>query len=503
MRWRLSALMLVLVAALGAAGPAAAQRSGDLVFALSGSPDTFDPHKTAATLAFQVMRSVYDTLVEPDDKGVLVPALAESWAVSPDGLTWTFTLRRGVKFHHGKELGAEDVKATFERIAAPTTRSPKRTDFVAIARVEAVDPLTARFVLREKFAPFLAALGQGWGAILPKDMIDRNHDFHGRPIGTGPFRLAEWVKDSHVRLVRFPDYFVKGQPRVTGVTFRIIPERTVKVSGLLTGEFDVVDAVDPLDLPRLQNNAQVKVQRVLTSTVNVVSMNHARRPLSDARARRALYHAIDREAIIKAVYGGYARRTGVFMEPQSPYYVDVGDPYPYNPERAKQLLNEAGLPQGFTVDLALPQPYEAHIRTGQLVQAMLGRAGVQARIRVVEWGIWLSRIYQGRDFDLTVIGHTGKLDPDGRLADFGDPDRPRNYVNYSNPKVASLIDAGRFTADPRLRQRIYAEALRKMTEDAMMVFIGVPEVFMGMRSNVRNVQMTYAIDTFDLRVAVK
>lgn len=489
-------VLLVAFAPVPAAG-----RAGPLVFALSGGPDTLDPQKTAATLAFQVMKSLYDTLVEPDDHGALVPALAESWSTSADGTQWTFKLRPGVRFHTGREFTADDVVATFTRIRDPNTASPKRPDYSVIEQVEAVDPLTVRFVLSQPFAPFLAALAQGWGAILPRDAIASGNDFSSHPIGTGPFRAVEWSRDSFLRLGRFDRYFIPGEPVVDEVTFRFVSESAVKTAGLLSGEFDIVDAVGPLDLPRLAQDSRVVVRQQPSATVNVVAINNARKPYADVRVRRALWHAIDRRAVLKTVYGPSSVSVAVFMDALSPFYVDVGDPYPYDPARARQLLAEAGLGTGFATDLALPQPYEEHVKAGELVQAMLAQVGIQAKIRVVEWGFWLSRVYTGRDFDLTIIGHTGKLDPDGRLAGFGDP--ARNYVNYANPQAAALIDAGRRTLRPDLRKRTYAEALRLMTRDAMMVFLGDPDVRMATRKGVRNVRMMYAIDTYDLRTATK
>jgi peptide/nickel transport system substrate-binding protein len=497
------AAVLLLAAVLAAAGtPASAQAPRDrLVFALSGGPDTLDPHATAATLSFQVNKSLYDTLVEPDDEGKLVPGLAESWAVSPDGLTWTFKLRAGVRFHHGKTLDAGDVKATLDRILDPATRSPKRGDFGAVRAIEVVDPLNVRIVLAERFAPFLATLGQGWGAILPADLIARKHDFGTRPVGTGPFTLAEWQRDSFIRLARFDGYFIRGEPRLREVLIRFVPERAVKVAGLLSGEFDAIDGIDPLDLPRVRANPNVRVIRMVTSLIIVVAINNSRGLLRDVRVRRALWHAIDRKQVLQTAYGSESIPASVFMDVTSPYYVDLGDPYPFDPEKARRMLAEAGHGAGLTLDLALPQPYQPHIDAGQLVQAMLAGAGVTARTRVVEWGFWLSRVYRGGEYDLTIIGHTGKLDPDGRLAGFGDPEA--NYVKYGNRKVDDLIMAGRITTSPDLRRRIYAEALKMMTEDAMMVFLGTPVLYMGTQSGVRNLRMLYAIDTFDFRTTTK
>lgn len=497
-----TAALLVVGVLLATGVPAGAQSARDrLVFALSGGPDTLDPQATAATLAFQVNKSLYDTLVEPDDEGKIIPGLAESWAVSGDGLTWTFKLRSGVRFHHGKTFDAGDVKATFERILDPATRSPKRSDFAAIRSVEAVDPLTARIVLSERFAPFLASLAQGWGAILPADLIARKHDFGIRPVGTGPFTVAEWQRDSFIRLNRFDGYFVRGQPKMREVLIRFVPEAAVKVAGLLSGEFDAVDGVGFLDLPRLRANPNVKVERLVTSLVNVLAINNSRGPLRDVRVRRALWHAIDRRQVLRTAYGDESILAQVFMDVTSPFYVDLGDPYPYDAERARRLLSEAGYASGLTLDLALPQPYAAHIEAGQLVQAMLARVGVTARTRVVEWGFWLSRVYRGGEYDLTIIGHTGKLDPDGRLAGFGTAET--NYVRHQNQKVEDLILAGRITTNPEHRRRIYAEALKMMTEDAMVVILGTPVLYAATQRSVKDFRQLYAIDTYDFRKTSK
>jgi peptide/nickel transport system substrate-binding protein len=502
-RWAWKLVVLALVAALAAAGaPVSAQSPRDrFVLALSGGPDTLDPHGTAATLGFMVMKSLYDTLVEPDDEGKMVPALAESWSVSPDGITWTFKLRPGVRFHHGKILDAGDVKATLERILDPATRSPRRLQIGPIRSVEVVDPLTVRIVLEGRFSPVLAALAEGWGAILPADLVARKHDFGTKPVGTGPFTLGEWQRDSFVRLQRFDGYWIKGHPRLREVFIRFVPERAVKVAGVLSGEFDAVDTIDPDDLPRVRANPEVRVITQLTSLVNVVAVNNSRGPLRDVRVRRALWHAIDRKQVLKTAYGAESVPSSVFMDVTSPFWVDLGDPYPFDPERARRLLSEAGHGAGLTLDLVLPQPYQMHIEAGQLVQAMLAKVGITARPRVVEWAFWLSRVFGGGEYDLTVIGHTGKLDPEGRLTGWGDS--TRNYIRYENQKVVDLIHAGRITSNPEHRKKIYAEALKIMTEDAMMVILGTTIRYVATGRTVREFRQVYAVDSYDFRKTTK
>jgi len=208
----------------GAGGYLFAQGKSSITFGLSGNPDTLDPQKTAGTLTFQVVKSLYDTLVEPDTTGKLVPALAESWTVSPDGLTWTFKLRQGVVFHNGQPLTSRDVKATLDRIRDPSFASPRRNEFTAIKEVRTPDPQTAVIVLGAPYAPILANLASGWGAILPADLIQSGHNFDSEPIGTGPFKFEKWIRDNKISMVRNEKYWMKGLPKLARVDFQIVPE---------------------------------------------------------------------------------------------------------------------------------------------------------------------------------------------------------------------------------------------------------------------------------------
>lgn len=466
-----------------------------LQFALSGSPDTLDPQKTSGTLTFQVDRSIYDTLVEPNENGRIVPALAESWQISPDDLTWTFHLRHGVHFHNGQLLTSKDVKATIERELDPKTASPKASDFSAISSIDTPDEYTAVFHLSEPFAPLLASLASGWGAILPASLIAAGHDFDNKPVGTGPFMLDRWVRDNRIVLTRNPDYWMKGHPTLDGVNMNIITEHAVQIQGLLSGQIDVDYLLNKEDIPQIEQNPQTTYKSVLTSLVCVLAMNNARPPFDNLKVRQAINYAIDKKAALDAAYGG-GKVVGTFMDYSDPYYVDYTDLYPYNPDKAKELLASSGADLSRPLNLALPQNYEPHVKAGEIYQQMLSKVGLNVKIRLVDWPTWLSSVYKGGNYDMTVIGHTGKLDPNGRLVNFG---TGNSYVHWKNSTAADLIAKGRETIGFEKRKPIYAQVLKIMAEQVPMVFVGTPYRYIGLRKNVSGFRIDPKLDTFDFR----
>lgn len=468
-----------------------------LRYALSGNPDTLDPHRTAGTLTFQVLKSVYDTLVEPDENGKIVPALAERWDVSQDGRIWTFRLRGGVTFHDGTALTSRDVKATFLRLLDKNTASPNSTEFSAIAEIEIPDDRTVAFVLHSPSAPFLASLASGWSAILPASLIAAEHDFGSRPVGTGPFVFSEWVRDNKIVLKKNAAYWMSGKPRLPGVEFRIIVERSVQVQGLLAGQIDICDLYDDVDVPILEKNPDTLVEKKLTSLVMVMAMNTSRPALSDIRVRQAINHAVDKQKVLDIAYGGGVP-SGTFMDNGDPYYRDFTDFYPYNPERARSLLSNSGAAGDRVLEMVLPQNFEPHVRAGQLYQEMLSRVGLSVKIRLVDWSTWISDVYRGGNYDLTVIGHTGKLDPDNRLTGYG---TERTYVRWINLETAKLIAEARTLPDFAARKAKYDRILEIMAREVPFVFTGTSYRYIGMRKNLEGFVMQAKLDTPDFRSA--
>jgi peptide/nickel transport system substrate-binding protein len=446
-------------------------------------------------LTFQVIRSFYDTLVEPDRSGVLVPALAASWEVSEDNLVWTFALRPDVSFHNGEPLTSEDVKATFGRLMSDDTASPKAGEFSAIEEIRTPDELTVVFELSRPAAPLLASMASGWGAILPASLIESGHDFATEPVGTGPFEFVEWVPDSRIVATKNENYWVPGVPTLTSVTINIIPENSVQIQGLLSGELDAIDSVNPQDLAMLEADNSVEVQQDLSALVMVLAMNTARAPLSDLTVRQAANAAIEKQAVMDVAYGG-GQIVGTFMDVTDPYYVDYTGLYPYNPARAAQLLEDAGYDANEPLVMALPEVYEAHVRAGEMYQEMLEDAGFNVELQLVDWSTWLNDVYRAGNYDFTVIGHTGKLDPHGRLDGYG---VEGNYVNWIDEEAASLIEEASRTVEFEQRKELYARVLEIMAREVPHAYVGTSYRYLGTRSNVEGVYQDPKLDTFDFR----
>lgn len=488
-RWIIAAVLAALLVL-----PAGALLAKDLNFALSGNPDTLDPHKTSGTLTFQTLKSVYDTLAEADQTGKIVPALAESWTVSADWLTWTFKLRQGVVFHNGDKLTSKDVKATFERIRDKATASPKAAEYAAIASVETPDDATVVFKLSQPSAPFLAALSSGWGAIMPKSLIDQKWDFATKPVGTGPFVLKEFVRDNRIVLEKNPKYWMAGVPKLDRVIMNVITDPAVQVQGLVSGQVDAVEFVDPVQLPVLKAAKDVTVSQELSALIMVMAMNCSDPVLSNLKVRQAVNYAIDKQLVLDTAYGG-GKVIGTFMDAGNDYYKDFTSLYPYNPAKARSLLAEAKIPAGTVFEMVLPSNYDMHVKAGQMYQEMLAKVGLKVNIKLVDWSTWLADVYSGGKYDFTVISHTGKLDPDGTLGGYGGG----KYVKWMNADCLDLINRAKLTADYESRKRLYNQALEIMAREVPFVYLGTSYRYRAFRSNVSEYRMTPMLDTFDFR----
>ncbi len=476
----------------------ASEAGQTLTVAISADVDGLDPHKTVAAATFQITRNLYDTLVQVDPQSHIQPDLATSWETSADGLLWTFHLRDDVVFHNGRKMTSADVKYSFERILDEATASPRAKDYRIIEGIETPDEATVIFTLKEPQAAFLSNLAYGWAAVVPPEAVETLRD---QPVGTGPFQFVEWVKDSHIKLKRFDDYFLPGVPYLDEVTFRVISDGTTRLISLKTGEVDVVPEVPAQEVPSLEGNADIEIIRVPFNGIQLLAINNARPPFDDIRVRRALNYAIDKGAVIEGAQWGHAVPIGSHMPPGSDYYVDLNDRYPYDPAKAKELLKEAGFEDGFETTIALPQPYDFHIHNGEVIAAQLAEVGITAELEIIEWGTYLEQVYFGRDYALTTLGHTGRLDPDPFLNRYVS-DSKENYMNHKNPHYDELVKEGAVTTDEERRHEIYAEMQRILADDAVAVYLLAPLSLVGVRKDVRGWQV-YPIDIYDLRTVYK
>src|SRR5690606_19061778 len=261
-------------------------------------------------------------------------------------------------------------------------------------------------------------------------------------------------------------------PQVDEVVIRFVPDSAVQLQGLLTGEFHVIDTVAAADQDLIESNPNLELVRDPSGLALVAALNTRRPHLADPRVRQALNLAVDSQTVLDVAYGG-GTPIGTFMEAGSPWMPDTVEAYPYDPEAARALLAEAGWDGSVRLDMALPQPYENHIQAGQMIQDYLRDVGVNADIRIVEWGVWLSDVYGGaHDFDITVIGHTGKLDPTGRLDGYGT--EATNYPGFDDPEVAQWLLDGAKETDLEARRALYADVLTRLHEGAPFIYLGTP-----------------------------
>jgi peptide/nickel transport system substrate-binding protein len=455
-----------LLVALLVASPAWAQ--GELRVAIPWTPENLDPTMNLSSLRSQVGVSLFDSLVGRDADGKIAGELAESWRALDDR-TWQLKLRRGVTFHNGEPFNAEAVRFTFQRVLNPEQKSPNRATVSEVERVDVVDDLTVNLVLRAPYAPFLARLID-FPMVPPKYTTEKgNQGLALRPVGTGPFRFVELVKDDHMIVEAFDKHW-RGQPRIKKIVFKPIPEPFTRAAALRNGEMDLITTVPPNIAAELDKVAGVRVQRVPSTWQIYLGLNAFKKPLSDVRVRQALNYATDVDAIIKNVMDGNGRRLEGPFTPNVFGFDPSVKGYASDPARARRLLAEAGYPDG--VDVTLDAPTGRYQGDKEIAEALGGqwqKAGFRPKVQVAEWGAYFKK-------------YLGKQMPDAYLLGLGGPmqdaDELYNLVSskgrglyYKNERVDELFDQGRATTDPARRRKIYADLARAMVEDASWVFL--------------------------------
>ena len=456
---RIFAAALLLAASLT---PAAAAKTS-LVLGMAIEPSGLDP-TIAAPVAIREVTwvNLYEGLVRVDRNGRVQPLLAKSWEISPDGLTYRFSLQQGVKFHDGSAFDSADVKFAFDRARAPNSTNAQKQIFAPIDSIETPDPATVVIKLKEPSGNFLYFMGWGDAVIVAPETAENNK---ASPVGTGPFKFKSWTRGDRVELVRNPDYWQKDKVKLDSVTFRFINDPQAQVAALRAGDLDAFPNLGAPELfSEMKKDARFTAVAGNTEGETVAGMNNTKKPFDDVRVRRALMHAVDRKALVEGAYSGYGQPIGSHFSPNHPAFVDMTGVVPYDPAKAKALLKEAGYGNGLSITIKSPQMAYAS-RSAELLAAMLSEVGVELKIIPTEFPAkWIEEVFRNKDYDVTVVSHTEPLDIDIYARD-------SYYFNYKNDKFRALIADIARTTDEKTRFAKYAEAQKILAEDVPALFL--------------------------------
>jgi peptide/nickel transport system substrate-binding protein len=443
------------------AGVLAQNRKDSIVLAMALEPAPgLDPTGGAASAISEItLYNIYETLTKIHADGSVTPLLAESWEVSPDLTTYTFKLKRGVKFHNGEPFNAHTVKFAFERSGAEkSTNKDKRTFANLSTRV--IDDYTVVILTREIDPDFPFILGQATAAIVEPKSAETNMT---KPVGTGPYTLENWVKGSSITLRKWDGYRNPGAIKLQRATFRFIADPAAQVAALLAGDVDAFPRVTPRSVAQMKANPRYQVLVSGSRAKTILAINNGKKPFNDVRVRRAIAMAIDRKAVIQGAGDGYGAPIGSHYPPSAPGYVDTTAVNPFNPERARALLKEAGINGPLEVTITLPPPPYAR-QGGEVIVAQLAKVGITARLQNVEWAQWLSNVYGNKNYDMTIISHVEPFD----LGNFAKPDY---YWNYHSAKFDELYGKYKTSANAKDRARLLADMQRLLAEDSVHAFL--------------------------------
>ena len=467
--------------------PAAAQTPPNvLIVGQIAEPQSLDPHTVTASNDFRILVNVYDGLVRYKDGTLEVePALAESWEISEDGKTYTFKLREGVKFHDGSDFNAEAVKFNFDRMLKEdhpfydTGPFPLSFNFASVEAVNAIDAQTVEFKLKEPFAPFLSNLAYPTGLIVSPAAVEQNgKDFGRNPSGTGPFKFVEWQSNQRVVIERNPDYW-DGAASLEAVVFRPITDANTRVAEMMAGGIDVMVEVPPDNLATFKDDANFAVSEQAGPHVWFTILNTKAGPFADKKVRQAANYAVNKETLVNDVLQGAATVAAGPIPPAFNWVESAVEPYPYDPEKAKALLAEAGVESPeltFYVTEGGSGMLDP-INMGAAIQADLQAVGFNVKIETYEWNTFLGRVNPGLEgkADMAEMAWMTN-DPDTvpylTLRTDAMPDKGGfNSGYYSNPKVDELLEKARTSTDQAERGKLYGEVQQIVHEDAPWLFV--------------------------------
>lgn len=448
---------------------------GTLIAAQGAEPDRLDPHLTSAFASFQVLENVYDTLVQPGADLTMEPALAESWEISDDNLTWTFTLRDDVVFHNGRELTADDVVFSYERIMDPDVAANNAFRFASVESVVAVDDTTVEINLNRPTPNLLVNIGAFKGmAIVPREIVE-DGSIDSTPVGTGPFQFVSSSPDQGILLERNESYWRadEGLPYLDSVRFIQIPDPTVKLTNLQTGEADWIDTVPPQELEALAADESVVLERVPGGDYHYFALNQNREPFDNRDVRQAIAMAINRPEIAEAAQFGAAEPNQTAIPEGNFWHHDYAPYGVADVDGATALLDDAGV-SDLTIEFLVTSDFPETVTQAQVIAAQLEAIGVTVDIRDVDFSTWLDAQGNG-DFDAFMLSWIGNIDPDDFYYAQHHSEGSFNFQGYSNPEVDQLLDDARVETDRDARKALYDQAAEMIVDDASYIYLYNPE----------------------------
>lgn len=452
-------------------------------------PEGLDPHRTAAASTFMVTNNIYDTLVGVTADWEIVPRLANKWDVSEDGMEITFNLRDDVKFHNGRGMTAKDVEFSFNRLK--DAESPKARDYENIIKIEVVDEYTIKFVTEKLDVELLKSFVYPWTAIVPEESVE---NLKTNPVGTSAYKLKEWVPQQHLILQRNEEYY-GHQAKLETIRLNLIPDATSMMASFQLGDLDIIPLTGD-QVTMVETKEDYQVISVPMNAVQIMSLNTENEILANDKVRQAIVMAINKQEVIDASQFGYGSAIGSHLPPTSPDYYDTNDIMEYNPEKAKELLKEAGYENGFDIRLSLPKNYQLHVDAGQVIADQLSKIGINAKIELIEWGTWLSEVYGAHNFDMTVVGHTGRLDSYAFLSRYYSDSN--DYISLKSGEVDELLDKALQELDAEKRKEIYKEIQVILANKLPAIYLQTPHTMLALQKNVKGMEI-FPLDFYEFK----
>ena len=481
------ATCLLAFASLTAAGSAWAAK--DAVLAINTEPDTLDPYNTNSTISTAVTKTFYEGLFKFDKNLKIVPVLAESYTVSPDGLVYTFKLRHGVKFQDGTDFNADAVKFNIDRVLDQNNHLTRYTQFNRVAKVEAVDPYTVRFTLKEPFSPFINSLAHASAAMIsPAALKKWGKDIAFHPVGTGPFSFVEWKQADDIKGTKFDGYWRQGYPKADTITWKPVPENNTRAAMLQTGETDFSYPLPYEQAAQLSKSDKLNVLTSNSIIARYISMNVQQKPFDNPKVRQAVAYAINRAALAKVAFSGYAFPSEGIV-PQGVAYADKMQPWPYDPKKAKELLAEAGYPNGFESILWGAYNDTTTQKALQFLQQQLAQVGIKVQVRALAPAERTDLVQSQKDPATAPV----RMFYSGWSASTGEADwaiRPLftkeafpptlyNTAYYTNPQVEDDVAKALRSVDEKEKTALYKDAQEKIWNDAPWATLTTDKLIYG------------------------